>query len=140
VPNAYGLVGSEANSIQPKKRPLSSMSPTIVVRNKQPVMAIGAAGGPMIITQVTQGILNSIGLKQSLYQSLASPRIHQQWKPDKVFFDKTLPIAQQEALAAKGHQLKQLRFEGSANAVSKTEKGFDAVSEPRLVQRNQLSQ
>ena len=138
VPNAYGLVGSEANSIQPKKRPLSSMSPTIVVRNKQPVMAIGAAGGPMIITQVTQGILNSIGLKQSLYQSLASPRIHQQWKPDKVFFDKTLPITQQKALAAKGHQLKQLRFEGSANAVSKTEAGFDAVSEPRLVQRNQL--
>ena len=140
VPNAYGLVGSEANSIQPKKRPLSSMSPTIIVRNKQPVMAIGAAGGPMIITQVTQGIINSIGLQQSLYQSLASPRIHQQWKPDKVFFDKTLSIAQQEALAAKGHQLKQLRFEGSANAVSKTEKGFDAVSEPRLVQRNQLSQ
>lgn len=140
VPNAYGLVGSEANSIQPKKRPLSSMSPTIVVHNKQPLMAIGAAGGPMIITQVTQGIINTIGLKQSLYQSLASPRIHQQWKPDKVFFDKTLPLAQQQALAVKGHQLKQLRFEGSANAVSKTAEGFDAVSEPRLVQRNQLSQ
>jgi gamma-glutamyltranspeptidase/glutathione hydrolase len=140
VPNAYGLVGSESNSVQPKKRPLSSMSPTIVVRNKQPVMAIGAAGGPMIITQVAQGIMNFIGLQQSLYQSLASPRIHQQWKPDKVFFDKTLPIAQQEALADKGHQLKQLRFEGSANAVSKTKEGFDAVSEPRLIQRNQLSQ
>ena len=137
VPNAYGLVGSEANSIQPKKRPLSSMSPTIVVRDGEPVMAIGAAGGPMIITQVTQGIINTIGLNQSLYQALASPRIHQQWKPDKVFFDKRLPLAQQQALTAKGHQLKQLRFEGSANAVSKTPSGFDAVSEPRLVERNQ---
>lgn len=137
VPNAYGLVGSEANSIQPKKRPLSSMSPTIVVREGVPVMAIGAAGGPMIITQVAQGIINSIGLKQSLYQSLASPRIHQQWKPDTVFFDKRLPEAQQRALEVKGHKLKQLRFEGSANAVSLTATGFDAVAEPRLVERNQ---
>lgn len=137
VPNAYGLVGSEANSIQPKKRPLSSMSPTIVVRDGRPIMSIGAAGGPMIITQVVQGIINNIGLQQSLYESLASPRIHQQWKPEKVFFDKRLPKDQQRALANKGHQLKQLRFEGSANAVSITTQGFDAVSEPRLVERNQ---
>lgn len=140
VPNAYGLVGSEANSIQPKKRPLSSMSPTIVVRDNRPVMAIGAAGGPMIITQVAQGIINTIALNQSLYQSLASPRIHQQWKPDKVFFDKTLPLAQQQALQARGHVLKQLSFEGSANAVSYTPAGYQAVSEPRLLERDQPRQ
>lgn len=137
VPNAYGLVGSEANSIQPKKRPLSSMSPTIVTRNHQPMMAIGAAGGPMIITQVTQALIHYLGFDASLYTALANPRIHQQWKPDKVFFDKNLPISQQAALAARGHTLQQLRFEGSTNAVSKNGQGFHAVSEPRLVERNQ---
>lgn len=140
VPNAYGLVGSEANSIQPKKRPLSSMSPTIVVHNKQPIMAVGAAGGPMIITQVTQALIRYLGFNESLYTSVASPRIHQQWKPDKVFFDKYLPMDQQDALRARGHELKQLRFEGSANAVSYDGKVFQAVSEPRLVERNQESQ
>lgn len=137
VPNAYGLIGSEANSIEPKKRPLSSMSPTIVVKNKQPIMAVGAAGGPMIITQVTQALIRYLGFNESLYQSLASPRIHQQWRPDKVFFDKTLPVAQQQALEARGHSLTKLRFEGSTNAVSQKNTRFDAVSEPRLLERNQ---
>ena len=140
VPNAYGLVGSEANSIQPKKRPLSSMTPTIVVHNKQPIMAVGAAGGPMIITQVTQSLIHYLGFNESLYAALASPRIHQQWKPDKVFFDKKLPVSQQDALRTRGHVLRQLRFEGSTNAVSYDGKGFHAVSEPRLVERNLVSQ
>lgn len=145
VPNAYGLVGSEANSIQAGKRPLSSMSPTIITRGitresrqgDKPIMAIGAAGGPMIITQVTQAIINYFGLQQTLYQALSSPRIHQQWKPDNVFFDKTLALSQQQALESRGHQLKQLRFEGASNAVSLEKEGFNAVSEPRLVERNQ---
>ena len=137
VPNTYGLVGSEANSIQAKKRPLSSMSPTIVVRDGKPVMAIGAAGGPMIITQVTQALIHYLGFNESLYMALANPRIHQQWKPDKVFFDKILPLSQQKELTARGHTLQQLRFEGSTNAVSWSKDGFHAVSEPRLVERNQ---
>ena len=137
VPNAYGLVGSEANSIQPKKRPLSSMSPTLVLRSKQPIMAVGAAGGPMIITQVTQALIRYLAFDQSLYQSLASPRLHQQWKPDFVFFDKTLSQKDQQGLIEKGHRIKQLRFEGSTNAVGARNGVFDAVSEPRLVERNQ---
>ncbi len=137
VPNAYGLVGSEANSIQGGKRPLSSMSPTIVLKGDKPVMTIGAAGGPMIITQVTQGIINHLLLQQDLYQSLASPRVHQQWLPDLLFYDKQLPLSLQQALGEKGHQLKQLRFEGSSNAVSMVSGQFEAVSEPRLVERNQ---
>ncbi len=138
VPNAYGLVGSEANSIQAGKRPLSSMSPTIVVKDRQPIMAIGAAGGPMIITQVTQALIRYLALDQTLYEALASSRVHQQWKPDTVFFDKTLSPLLQAALEKKGHVLKQLRFEGSSNAVSLRSGQFDAVSEPRLVERNQL--
>ena len=139
VPNTYGLVGSEANSIAPGKRPLSSMSPTIVVHNKTPIMALGAAGGPMIITQVTQALIRYLALDQSLYESLASPRVHQQWKPEFVFYDKALAPKQRQALEAKGHRLKQLRFEGSTNAIAWTkENGFVAVSEPRLVERNSV--
>ncbi len=137
VPNNYGLVGSEANSIQAGKRPLSSMSPTLVMKDDKPVMTLGAAGGPMIITQVTQGIINHLLLEQTLYESLASPRIHQQWLPDILFHDKKLPVAQQQELTKKGHKLKQLRFEGSTNAISLRTGKFEAVSEPRLVERNQ---
>ena len=137
VPNSYGLVGSEANSIQPRKRPLSSMSPTIVLRDGKPVMSIGAAGGPMIITQVVQGIMNHLLLGDSLYDSLAKPRVHQQWKPDIFFVDKTLPLATQDYLCARGHQLKQLRFEGSSNAISVRDGQWQAVAEPRLIERNQ---
>jgi gamma-glutamyltranspeptidase/glutathione hydrolase len=137
VPNAYGLVGSESNSIQPGKRPLSSMSPTIVLKDDKPVMSLGAAGGPMIITQVTQGIINHLLLGKDLYESLAAPRIHQQWLPDTLFHDKTLPKYQQQALSSKGHKLKQLRYEGSTNGISVLNGTFQAVSEPRLIERNQ---
>ena len=81
APNAYGLVGSEANSIRPGKRPLSSMSPTIVVRDGVPVLSVGAAGGPMIITQVVRVLMRYLAFDDSLYAALADPRVHQQWKP-----------------------------------------------------------
>jgi gamma-glutamyltranspeptidase/glutathione hydrolase len=136
VPNTYGLVGSEANSIQPRKRPLSSMSPTIVLKDGKPIMTIGAAGGPMIITQVTQGIINHLFLNKSLYESVNAPRVHHQWLPNTLFFDKTLPEILQKGLEAKGHKIKQLRFEGSTNAISIKSGKFEAISEPRLVERN----
>jgi gamma-glutamyltranspeptidase/glutathione hydrolase len=137
VPNAYGLVGSEANSIQPGKRPLSSMSPTLVIKAGQPVMTLGAAGGPMIITQVTQGIINHLLYGLSLYDALAAPRIHHQWRPDLLYHDQTLSLAEQEFLLKKGHQLKALSYEGSTNGISMLNGSFDAVSEPRLPRRNQ---
>jgi len=137
TPNAYGLVGSESNSIQPGKRPLSSMSPTIVLKGDKPIMSLGAAGGPMIITQVTQGIINHLLLGKDLYQSLAAPRIHQQWLPDTLFHDKKLPKNEQQTLIDKGHKLKQLRYEGSTNGISVIGGSFKAVSEPRLLERNQ---
>ena len=65
------------------------MSPTIVLHDGKPILAVGAAGGPMIITQVTQVLLRYLGLEQSYIYCIGKPpRIHQQWKPDKVFFDK----------------------------------------------------
>ena len=136
VPNLFGLVGSEANRIEPGKRPLSSMSPTLVLKNGQPMMAIGAAGGSMIISQVAQGILNHLVLNQPLFEAIAAPRIHHQWKPDAVFYEETVDTESLNHLKRLGHPLKVLKFEGSTTAVVRTENGFEAVSEPRLDLRN----
>ena len=70
VPNAFGLVGAHANSVAPGKRPLSSMSPTLVTRNGEPVMTLGAAGGPTIISQVTQVLLRYLAMGQSLEEAM----------------------------------------------------------------------
>lgn len=149
VPNAYGLVGNEANSIQPGKRPLSSMSPTLVTHKRQPILTLGAAGGPTIITQVVQGLINYLDLNMPLEQAIAAPRIHHQWKPDQLRVEKTLPAEIQQQLEKKGHKLKPFFGYGSTQAIaisstpprdpaSKSNNSpWQAVSEPRLKQRNQ---
>lgn len=137
VPNAYGLVGTEANSIEPGKRPLSSMSPTIIVKDKRPVMTVGAAGGPTIITQVVQAIVNHLTLGKPLYEAIDTPRVHQQWKPDLLFVEGKMAEPTKQALQAKGHQLKTMGGYGSTTAIALDSSGeFVAVSEPRLRVRN----
>lgn len=138
VANAYGLVGSEANAIAPGKRPLSSMSPTIVLNEQdEPIMSIGAAGGPMIITQVVQGIINHLELGLPLDQAIAEPRIHHQWRPDRLMVEKTLPQSVRDVLIQKGHNVHTLGFEGTTTAVSRQFGEFTAASDPRIEQRNQ---
>src|SRR6185436_7075469 len=83
-PNAFGLVGAEANAVAPLKRPLSSMSPTIILENDQPVMTLGAAGGPTIISQVLLAIVRHFDLGLSLEESLSQVRFHHQWSPDEL--------------------------------------------------------
>ncbi|WP_084591601.1 gamma-glutamyltransferase [Gilvimarinus agarilyticus] len=136
VPNAYGLVGSEANSIAPGKRPLSSMSPTLLLKDGTPVMTLGAAGGPTIITQVVQALLNTIDLKLPLAEALSASRIHHQWRPDALYLEATATPELREGLQALGHTMKVLGPYGSTQAIGLDEKGFVAVSEPRLEQRN----
>jgi gamma-glutamyltranspeptidase/glutathione hydrolase len=82
VPNLYGLVQGQANAITPGKRPLSSMSPTIVSRNGKPVMVIGAAGGSRIITVIVHCLLNVIDYGMDVQEAIDAPRFHQQWLPD----------------------------------------------------------
>ena len=79
VPNAFNLIGAEANAVAPGKRPLSSMSPTIVLKDDQPVLTLGAAGGPKIITQVVLGIVNVVDRGLSLEEAVAHKRLHHQW-------------------------------------------------------------
>ncbi|MFH0733912.1 MAG: gamma-glutamyltransferase [bacterium] len=87
-PNQYGLLGSEANSIQPGKRMLSAMSPTIILKNNKPWLAIGSPGGSTIITVVLQVILNCIEFNMDIQEAIDAPRIHHQWYPDEIVFEK----------------------------------------------------
>lgn len=88
TPNQFGLVGNEANSIQPEKRPLSSMTPTIVLKDEMPFLIIGSPGGSRIITNVLQVILNCINFDMNLEDAIDFPRIHHQWLPDKIFTER----------------------------------------------------
>ncbi len=140
VPNAYGLVGNEANSVQPGKRPLSSMSPTIVLKGDQPVMTVGAAGGPTIITQVVQALINHLDLGKPLYEAVATPRVHHQWKPAQLYVENTLAPEIRTGLEAKGHKTKTMGPYGSTQAIALDQQGhFVSVAEPRLKERNKIN-
>ena len=89
VPNQFGLLGGVANEIEPAKRPLSSMTPTIVFDNDEPFLAIGSPGGSRIITAVLQIILNVIDFEQSLEEATDSKRVHHQWYPDDIDIEET---------------------------------------------------
>ncbi|MFP6721074.1 MAG: gamma-glutamyltransferase [Candidatus Poribacteria bacterium] len=107
VPNIYGLVGAEANSIAPQKRPLSSMSPTILVKDGQTFMVIGSPGGPRIITTVVQAIINVIDYGMDIQSAVDGPRIHHQWKPNKLRVEADYPIDTLTTLLNLGHQIEQ---------------------------------
>lgn len=98
-PNTYGLVGGEANQLAPRKRPLSSMTPTVVRGSDGAVrLVIGAPGGPKIITAVLQVVLRVLVLEQDLESAIRAPRMHQQWKPQETVFEEGWPLALIEAL------------------------------------------
>ena len=105
VPNAYGLIGGTANAIEPNKRPLSSMTPTIVFKQGQPAFATGSPGGSTIINTVLQTVLNVVDFDMNIAEAAAAPRIHHQWQPDKVFVEPGLNIDTRSLLSAKGHKI-----------------------------------
>jgi gamma-glutamyltranspeptidase / glutathione hydrolase len=131
--NVYGLTGGDANAIAPLKRPVSSMSPTIVFRGGKPVLAVGAAGGSRIITSVLQTILNNlIVYPGNLRKSVFAPRIHHQWVPDKLNVEDGIPEALKEKLRAKGHDVQPPPFSPLVQAVSReSNDDFSAVFDPR---------
>ncbi len=105
-PNAYGLVHGEANAIAPGKRPLSAMTPTVVLKDGQLFLVLGSPGGPTIINTVLQTILNVIDYRMTIQEAVDAPRMHHQWIPDKLTLERT-GFAQdvQEGLKARGHTL-----------------------------------
>lgn len=105
VPNLYGLTGGAANAIQPGKRMLSSMTPTIVEKNGKPFMVLGTPGGSTIITSVFQTFLNVVEFDKSLQEAVSLPRFHHQWLPDKVFVEKgAISEIVRQQLTNKGYQ------------------------------------
>jgi gamma-glutamyltranspeptidase/glutathione hydrolase len=133
VPNAFGLVGAENNSVAPGKRPLSSMSPTIVLNERgRPILTVGAAGGPKIITQVVLAIVRHLDLGQSLADAVAGPRFHHQWRPNVVSYEKDLAKGYVEGLRKRGHELKELDTAGVTQAIAVDRSGkLIGVSDPR---------
>lgn len=118
VPNAYGLIGSENNSIEPGKRPLSSMSPTIVLKDGDPILTVGAAGGPKIITQVVWAIINHLDLGMPIPDAVGEPRLHHQWAPDRLLIESTMDSAIAEKLESMGHDVRKSTVVGITQAIS----------------------
>jgi gamma-glutamyltranspeptidase/glutathione hydrolase len=117
VPNYFGLVGAEANSIEARKRPLSSMSPTLVLLNGRPVMSLGAAGGPTIISQTLLAIIRTIDFQQGPREALAGVRFHHQWKPDQLRVEQSLGEPVLAELRRRGHHVVVESSMGAAQAV-----------------------
>jgi gamma-glutamyltranspeptidase / glutathione hydrolase len=105
VPNMFGLMQGEANAIEPGKRPLSAMTPTIVVRDGKPFMVLGAPGGPRIITAVLQVLLNVIDFRMNIQDAVDAPRFHHQWKPDKLYLEAGISPDTVALLEDMGHQV-----------------------------------
>jgi len=125
APNQFGLLGSKANSIQPGKRMLSSMTPTIVLKNGKPFLVLGSPGGSTIITSVLQVILNVIDFGMNIQEAVDSPRIHHQWYPDQIFFERRgLPRDVIENLEKRGHKLVERDgYQGEVQAILIDENG-----------------
>ena len=114
--NLYGLIQGEANLVKPGKRPLSSMSPTIVLKDGKPLLVLGASGGPRIITsvlQVAQHVMNG----QSIEQAMTELRLHHQWQPDEIHFDREPPPDLVENLRQRGHKISNKRRSGIVQAI-----------------------
>ena len=117
-PNAFGLVGNEANSIAPLKTPLSSMTPTIVTENGRLRMALGTPGGSTIITQVLQIILNVLEYDMDAAAAVSAPRIHHQWLPDALRVEPLgLDTLTLQELKRRGHKIRQTNPWGNSNLI-----------------------
>jgi gamma-glutamyltranspeptidase/glutathione hydrolase len=130
VPNAFGLIQSEANSIAPGKRPLSSMTPTILVRNDRAEFVVGASGGPRIITATVEVLLNMAQFEMPPKKAIEAPRIHHQWMPDQLDIEKSkLPTAE---LNRAGHKVRVSSDHAVIQAASRDSAGMvRGASDPR---------
>ncbi len=121
--NAYGLVGFNANLPDPGKRPLSSMTPTIVLKDGKPVLITGSPGGSRIISAVLQVIVNTLDFHMPLADAVSAPRLHQQWQPDVVYAEPDFAPALLDALAARGHKIVPTGPFTSVNSIAVIPKG-----------------
>jgi len=129
--NAYGLVQGEANAIQPGKHPLSSMVPTIVVRDGKFYLALGSPGGPTIINTVLQVIVNVLDFKMNLQRAVDWPRIHHQWLPDELRMEPGFSPDTIELLQSRGHKIKLVASQGEVAAILSDGKTLQGAADAR---------
>jgi gamma-glutamyltranspeptidase/glutathione hydrolase len=129
--NAYGLVGFEANLPGPGKRPLSSMSPTIVLKDGKPVLVTGSPGGSRIISAVLQVIVNVLDYGMDVAAAVAAPRLHHQWLPDEVRVERGFSEDTLSALRARGHLVVEPLGQSSVNSIMVTANGVLGAPDPR---------
>jgi gamma-glutamyltranspeptidase/glutathione hydrolase len=129
--NAYGLVGFAANLPGPGKRPLSSMSPTIVLKDGRVVLVTGSPGGSRIISTVLQVIVDVLDYDMDIAAAVAAPRLHHQWLPDEVRVERGFPEPTLDALRAMGHPIAVPLGQTSANSIAVTPQGLLGAADPR---------
>jgi gamma-glutamyltranspeptidase/glutathione hydrolase len=129
--NAFGLVGFEANLPGPGKRPLSSMSPTIVLKDGRPVLVTGSPGGSRIISTVLQVIVDVLDYHMDVAAAVAAPRLHHQWLPDEVRIERGFSDDTLAALRAEGHRVIEPMGQTSANSIAVTDNGLLGAPDPR---------
>lgn len=134
VPNAFGLIGGEANAVEAGKRPLSSMTPTLVFKDDQPVLITGSPGGSRIITTVLQVISNVIDHAMDIARATAAPRMHHQWRPDRLHLEPGIDEDVIAELKRKGFHVRESRKIGSTQSIRRLPDGTLAgASDPRRV-------
>jgi gamma-glutamyltranspeptidase/glutathione hydrolase len=131
APNAFGLIGGEANAPGPRKRPLSSMTPTIVLKDGKPFLVTGSPGGSRIITTVLQVLVNVIDRKLPVAEAIAEPRVHHQWWPDEVAVEQGFSPELIRALKARGHNVVDGLPRTSANSILVAPQGFVGAADNR---------
>ena len=133
VPNGYGLLGGEAKAVEANKRPLSSMSPTLVFKDSKPYIVTGSPGGSRIITTVTQVISNVLDHDMNIAEATHAPRIHDQWLPDEIRIEKALNVDTINKLESMGHTVSPQATMGSTQSIMITPDGVYGSSDPRIV-------
>lgn len=131
VPNGFGLIGGEANAVAGNKRPLSSMSPTIVLKDNQPWLVTGSPGGSRIITTTLQILLNTIDYGLNIAEATQAPRVHHQWLPDELRVERSLNPDTIKLLQQKGHKVVIKNAMGSTQSIMITPSGLYGASDPR---------
>ncbi|MGB4772778.1 MAG: gamma-glutamyltransferase [Chitinophagaceae bacterium] len=131
VPNMYGALGGEANAIAPNKRMLSSMTPSIVLKNKKPYIVVGTPGGTTITTNVFLSIINILEFNLSAVDAVNMPKFHHQWKPDEILVERDMPQATVDALQKMGYKIRKTGAIGRTELILINGKKIEAVADKR---------
>lgn len=131
APNLFGLLGTESNAIEPRKRMLSTMTPTIVLKNKKPYLVLGTPGGSTILTSVFQTIINIIEFELSVEDAINKPKFHHQWQPDLIFIEEGFSESVKNNLEEMGYKFKVRSPIGQTEVIMISDQGVEAVGDKR---------